>query len=119
MPTIASIPLNNKSGLLTSPAVDVPAGATYVYLEFDGSTLLNPAVTLDAKIFFAPDGATFRQIGGATMVCGAKKRDGVTPLPAYPTGCDIPQEGADPQLKGTLDIGNGPITTILRIRTTP
>jgi hypothetical protein len=120
MSTNDQLSLNNRSGTLRSPWVAVPPGATYVVLEFDGNTLLDPAVTLDSTIEFSPDGgASSRVIGGANMTTGAKMRDGVTPVPSYPTGAPIPQDGADPMLRGALTIGNGPITTVLHIRTTP
>jgi hypothetical protein len=119
MATTFSLAINNKTGTLTSPAVDVPAGATNVVIDFDGSTLLDPAISIDTKIEFAPDGVTWRQIGGADFQCGGKKRDGVTPLPVYPTSTDIPIDGANRQLRGTLTIIGGTISTVLHISTSP
>lgn len=119
MPTTDTVPLNNRTGVITSPAVNVPSGATNVVIEFDGTTLLDPAIQIDTQIEFAPDGATWRLIAGANFQCGSKMRDGVTPRSVYPVSTDIPTDGASRQLRGTLNIVGGSITTTLSIKTSP
>jgi hypothetical protein len=68
---IQSLPINNFQGTQTSPSVAVPVGSTVVTIDFDGTTMLDPAVQVDTKIEFAPDGVTFRVIGGANFQCGS------------------------------------------------
>lgn len=118
MPTTNTVPINNKSGTLTSPPVAVPPGATNVVIDFDGSTLLDPAIQIDTKIEFAPDGVTWRLIAGANFQCGSKDRAG-NPRAVYPVSTEIPADGADRKLRGTLNIVGGSITTVLRITTSP
>lgn len=117
--TLATVPITNFQGTLTSPSVAVPAGADHVQIDFDGSTMLDPAVFVDTKIEFAPDGATWRQIGGANFRAGSKDRAG-NPRPVYPDGAGIPtDDGGDRRLRGTLTVTGGPLTTTLRISTSP
>jgi hypothetical protein len=66
MGRISSLPINNFQGTQTSPSVAVPAGATDVSIDFDGTTMLDPAVQVDTKIEFAPDGTTWRQSAART-----------------------------------------------------
>jgi hypothetical protein len=118
MGRISTIPINNFQGSQTSPAVNVPAGATGVAIDFDGATMLDPAVHVDTVIEFAPDGVTFRTIGGANFQCGGHTRQG-DPLPSYPVNCDIPTEGGTRKLRGTLTVTGGSLTTTLHISTSP
>lgn len=118
-PSSNTIQLTNRTGTIVSPAVDVPAGATNVAIDFDGSTLLDPAITIDTMIEFAPDGVTWREIAGANFQCGMKERDQVTPRAVYTVNTDIPADGTARQLRGTLTINGGSITTTLTIRTSP
>lgn len=119
MGTIATLPINDFTGTQTSPGVSVPAGATNVVIDFDGSTMLDPAVHVDTVIEFAPDGVTWREIAGANFQCGSKMRDGVTPRAVYSVNTDIPPDGANKKLRGTLTVIGGSLTTTLHISTTP
>lgn len=114
-----TVPINNRTGTLTPPAVVVPPAATNVAIDFDGTTLLDPAITIDTMIEFAPDGVTWRPLGGANFQCGSKERDQVTPRQVYSTNTDIPAEGANRKLRGTLNIVGGSITTVLHITASP
>lgn len=113
-----SFPINNFIGSQTSPAVSVPVGAERVIIMFDGSTMLDPVVSVDTMIEFAPDGVTWRPIGGADFQCGGHTRAG-DPVPFYPTSTDIPLDGANRKLRGTLTVAGGRLTTVLSIVTTP
>jgi hypothetical protein len=119
MGRISTVPINNFQGTQTSPSVAVPAGATVVVIDFDGTTMLDPAVQVDTKIEFAPDGTTWRQIGGANFQCGSLDRQG-NPRAVYPVGAPIPTEdGGNRRLRGTLTVNGGALTTVLHISTTP
>lgn len=116
--TLATVPINNFQGTQTSPSVNVPAGADRVTVDFDGTTMLDPAVHVDTVIQFAPDGVTWRDIGGANFQCGGHNRQG-QPLTVYPVNTGIPAEGATRKLRGTLTVTGGPLTTTLHITTSP
>lgn len=118
MGVIGTLPINNFTGSQTSPSRDVPAGAESVTIDFDGSTMLDPAVHVDTVIEFAPDGVTFRQIAGANFQCGSKMRDG-TPRAIYSVNTEIPADGANKKLRGTLTVTGGSLTTAMRISTSP
>lgn len=121
MPTIASVPINNFRETQTSAGFNVPAGATDVIIDFDGSTMLDPTMEVDTRIEFAPDGVTWREIAGNRFRCGSKERDGVTPRAVYPVVTAVPPEGALRKLRGTLTVigGAGSLTTTLHISTLP
>jgi hypothetical protein len=118
MGRLSTIPINNFQGTQTSPSVAVPAGATGVTIDFDGTTMLDPAVQVDTKIEFAPDGVTWQLLAAANFVCGSKDRAG-NPRAVYPVNTDIPAEGANRKLRGTLSVSGGSLTTTLHISTTP
>lgn len=118
MGRIATVPINNFQGTQTSPGVNVPAGAEGVTIDFDGSTMLDPVVSVDTVIEFAPDGVTWREIAGAKFQCGSKDRAG-NPRAVYSVNTSIPPEGANRKLRGTLTVAGGALTTTLHIETTP
>lgn len=119
MGVLATIPINNFQGSQTSPAVAVPGGATHVQIDFDGTFMTDPAVHVETMIRYAPDGVTFRDIGGANFQCGGHVHGTATPLPVYPTGTDLPTDGADRKVEGTLNVTGGTLTTVLHISTSP
>lgn len=118
MGVIGTFPINNFQGTQTSPAVAVPGGATNVAIDFDGSTMLDSAMHVDTVIRYAPDGVTFRDIGGANFQCGSKDRAG-NPRNPYTVNTQIPTDGANRKLEGTLTVTGGSLTTVLTIRTSP
>lgn len=120
MASLNQVPINNfTGGPQTSAGFAVPAVATNVVVDFDGSTLLDPAVNIDTVIEFAPDGVTWRPIAGANFRCGSKMRDGVTPRAIYSVTTEIPFEGNNRKLRGTMTVNGGVISTVLSIRTSP
>jgi hypothetical protein len=118
MGTIATLPINNFSGKQTSAGFNVPAGAENVAIDFDGLTMLDPAVHVDTVIEFAPDGVTWREIAGANFQCGSKDRAG-NPRAVYSVNTNIPPDGAAKKLRGTLTVTGGALTTVLHISTSP
>lgn len=119
MPLLGQVSINNLLGTRTSPAVDVPQGATRAIVDFDESTMDNANTRIAASIQFAPDGVTFREICRNDIVVqpGELDRHG-NPI-TYQVNCDIPQEGATPKLIGSITVTGARLTTTLRIATEP
>lgn len=120
MGLLGTVPINNLLGTRTSPAVNVPQGATRAIVDFDESTMDDANTRIAAVIQFAPDGVTFREICRSDIV--------VQPPPAvdrhgnpykYQVNCDIPQEGGTPKLIGSITVTGARLTTTLRISTEP
>ena len=105
---------------LSSPPRAVPVGATNMAIEFDGSTMLDPAMQVYTEVEYSPDGGTtWRMECAANFQCGSKERDGVTPRAVYRVSCDIPTDGTNRMLRGTLTVTGGVLTTTLTLITTP
>jgi hypothetical protein len=119
MGLLASVPINNLLGTRTSSGVAVPQGATRAIVDFDESTMTDANTRIAATIDFAPDGATWRQICKNDIVVqpGVLDRHG-NPI-TYQVNCDIPQEGATPQLRGSITVTGARLTTTLRVSTEP